>query len=353
MDDDDRKKRVTSLIRHHGEALRRYCDHVLEGHAPTDDVLQTVFMQAYRDIDRFAGEPASLGGWLHTIAYHRCLDVLKRERRRPPPPPPGVQSHAGTPPDEAIEVRCLVKELHACLGCLDPEKRTAVLLRNHGYSYAQMERLCGDHAGTIEARVRRSLPVLRECLCAHGVSLDAIRGLWGRLEGARDAAPTELRFVLTNDLEAIRLLTDFLETGLCRTRLRVDEASLVGLALKEALANAILHGNLEMASELLERDPAAYEELARTRAGAASFRRRRVEVEVRETPSEGTYIVTDEGPGFDPAQVPDPLCPENIDKTTGRGLLLIKTYMDEVSHNEKGNRITMVKRWAPGRTALA
>ena len=57
-----------------------------------------------------------------------------------------------------------------------------------------------------------------------------------------------------------------------------------------------------------------------------------------------TYVITDEGPGFDPSSLPDPTDLENLEKASGRGLLLIRTFMDEVQHNDRGNELTMVFR---------
>ena len=53
--------------------------------------------------------------------------------------------------------------------------------------------------------------------------------------------------------------------------------------------------------------------------------------------------ITDEGPGFKPDDVPDPTLDENLDVPSGRGVMLIKAYMTEVSYNEKGNSVKMVK----------
>jgi serine/threonine-protein kinase RsbW len=53
--------------------------------------------------------------------------------------------------------------------------------------------------------------------------------------------------------------------------------------------------------------------------------------------------VMDEGEGFDPAAVPDPTLPENLVKDSGRGLFIVRCYVDSLSFNEKGNRITIVK----------
>ena len=57
----------------------------------------------------------------------------------------------------------------------------------------------------------------------------------------------------------------------------------------------------------------------------------------------GTFTVRDEGPGFDPSKLPDPTDPANLEKISGRGLLLMRTFMDEVRFNATGNEVTMVK----------
>ena len=92
----------------------------------------------------------------------------------------------------------------------------------------------------------------------------------------------------------------------------------VRLAIEEALNNAIRHGNAM--------DPGKTAEL------------------VYEITDEQVDIsITDEGPGFDFQEVPDPTLDENLDKPTGRGLMLIRAYMDIVEFNENGNELHMVK----------
>ena len=156
---------------------------------------------------------------------------------------------------------------------------------------------------------------------------------------------TEARFVLANDISAIAPLIGHLENNLTRMRL-CDETGLiqVAVALREALVNAVLHGNLEVSSDPLSTDPGAYDALVEDRKNKSPYRDRRVYVTARETRTEATYAITDEGPGFDPTNLPDPLDPSNLEKPSGRGLMLIRTFMDEVIHNERGNQITMVKR---------
>ena len=61
------------------------------------------------------------------------------------------------------------------------------------------------------------------------------------------------------------------------------------------------------------------------------------------------FVIRDEGPGFDVTTLPDPTDPENLLKPSGRGLLLIRTFMDEATHNATGNEITLVRRRRAGR----
>jgi len=111
------------------------------------------------------------------------------------------------------------------------------------------------------------------------------------------------------------------------------------------LVNAIEHGNLELSSDLRESaDRRGYLKLAAERRCQPPYRDRAVQVEARFSPTEAVFTVRDAGPGFDPAGLPDPTDPENLGKSTGRGLLLVRTFMDEVSFNKSGNEITVVKR---------
>ena len=60
--------------------------------------------------------------------------------------------------------------------------------------------------------------------------------------------------------------------------------------------------------------------------------------------TEAAYVVRDEGPGFNPHGLPDPRDAANLEKASGRGLFLIRTFMDEVRYNASGNEITLIKR---------
>jgi CheY-like chemotaxis protein/anti-sigma regulatory factor (Ser/Thr protein kinase) len=156
---------------------------------------------------------------------------------------------------------------------------------------------------------------------------------------------TEAHFVLDNDITLIPSLVDYLKGNLARLRL-LDDTDLirVTVALREALMNAIIHGNLAVGSELRERDLDEYYRQIDTRRLQAPYAERRVHIHAVETMNEARYVIRDEGAGFDPDNVPDPTHPDNMEKAHGRGLLLIRTFMDEFSHNAKGNEITMIKR---------
>ena len=93
----------------------------------------------------------------------------------------------------------------------------------------------------------------------------------------------------------------------------------IRLALEEALVNAIKHGNQ------MDRVQEGPHRLPRPRRRASRSH------------------ITDEGPGFDPGDVPDPTAVENLERPCGRGLMLMRHYMSEVSFNGRGNSVRMAK----------
>ena len=153
------------------------------------------------------------------------------------------------------------------------------------------------------------------------------------------------RFVLANDHSLVaplirRLEEVVLEMGLCNRA----ELIRVAVALSEAIVNAIDHGNLELDSELRQDDERVYHRLGQQRRGQSPYRERRVRIGVGVTRGEAAFTIRDEGPGFDVSNLPDPTDPANLCRIGGRGLLLIRTLMDDVHFNETGNEIVLVKR---------
>jgi CheY-like chemotaxis protein len=154
----------------------------------------------------------------------------------------------------------------------------------------------------------------------------------------------ESSYVLRNDTALVPAMVAELQAylipmGICNRTVCTQ----VGMALTEALNNAIIHGNLEVPS--VSEDTAAHSraQMVKQRRLRRPYRDRKMEVAARFLPTGVTYVIRDEGKGFDPATIPDPTVPENLEKCSGRGLLLIRTFMDEVRHNARGNEITMSK----------
>jgi serine/threonine-protein kinase RsbW len=130
---------------------------------------------------------------------------------------------------------------------------------------------------------------------------------------------SEQRLVLPSRLDEVpraedAVLKDAMEAGF-------DEPACfaIKLSLEEALANAIKHGN--------SGDP-----------------EKQVVVTYRIAEDHIQISVCDEGGGFEPDVVPDPTLDENLEKPNGRGIMLMKAYMNEVCYNQAGNCVTMIKR---------
>lgn len=155
-------------------------------------------------------------------------------------------------------------------------------------------------------------------------------------------ASKQIAFVLENESSLIGATIEHLQENLPswsdRDRLQI------GMALDEALVNAMHHGNLEVDSRLREsEDETKYYELIRSRKGVSPFCHRRVRIEAEFSEKHICVQISDDGRGFDPKAIPDPSCDENLHKVSGRGLFLIRSFMDQVAHNSEGNQITMTK----------
>ena len=154
-------------------------------------------------------------------------------------------------------------------------------------------------------------------------------------------APQTAAFVLENDLTLIGPLIEHLQNNLHswsdKDRLQI------GMAMDEALINAMHHGNLEVDSSLRNDDYDQYYEKVRERRCKPPFCYRRVRLEAEFSDQHLCVQISDEGPGFDPKVVPDCRSDENLNKVSGRGLFLIRSFMDQVAHNQNGNQITMTK----------
>jgi CheY-like chemotaxis protein/anti-sigma regulatory factor (Ser/Thr protein kinase) len=200
-------------------------------------------------------------------------------------------------------------------------------LRSGAASYVPKKSMPRDLADTLEgvlaaSQSNRREQLILDCLVQH-----------------------ETHYRLDNNLALVAPLVGYLEHQL--ERMRLCEPSglvLVGVALHEALTNAILHGNLGIGSELRETNEKEYYRQIADRRTQHPWCDRRAFVSAVLNEHEAVFVVRDEGEGFDRELLPDPTDPSNLERVSGRGLLLIQTFMDRVEHNERGNQITMVKR---------
>lgn len=155
---------------------------------------------------------------------------------------------------------------------------------------------------------------------------------------------TEYRFELDNDLALVHPLLHYLGEDLTRMDLFDDTVMMrVGVALDEAIRNAILHGNLDLGPRQPGMEQPDYEALIEQRRRNEPYAQRKVHMQVRFTPERATFVVEDEGAGYDRMAMPDPHDPNNLERTEGRGLRLIHSFMDAVHFNESGSQITMIR----------
>jgi len=194
-------------------------------------------------------------------------------------------------------------------------------------------------AASDSARTEDMAAVAERFLAGVNVQILPQHGPHQRLEAM------EVHYTLDNDAELVPALIVQLQPYLVRFGIcDAGGCVRVGIALEEAVSNAIHHGNLELSSALREEGTDSYDLLAQARRREAPFMHRRVRIRARFSHDEAVYIIRDEGPGFDPQAIPDPTDPANLDQVSGRGLLLMRSFMDEVAYNAVGNELTMVKR---------
>ncbi len=132
----------------------------------------------------------------------------------------------------------------------------------------------------------------------------------------------QVRISVGSHFEHIDLIQVVVDDALARLGLDDDSRHWVGIAIREAVANAIKHGNRQ--------DPD-----------------KEVDVELAIAGDEAVIRVQDSGEGFDPGTVEDPLAPENLLKPNGRGIFYMKSFMDEIEYSPRpggGTVVTLRKR---------
>jgi serine/threonine-protein kinase RsbW len=131
-----------------------------------------------------------------------------------------------------------------------------------------------------------------------------------------------VNLILPNDLTEVRPVQDDIESALQTNQFGETDVFAIKLAVEEALVNAIKHGN--------QLDP-----------------EKKVRVGYSVDDERFRISISDEGPGFNPADVPDPTDEINCDRPCGRGVFLIKNFMTTVEYHGCGNTIVMTKDKSP------
>jgi serine/threonine-protein kinase RsbW len=132
---------------------------------------------------------------------------------------------------------------------------------------------------------------------------------------------TRVSYTLESSLESVNKAEQAARELAVKTGFDEEEVDRIAMSVREATVNAVLHGN--------QYDP-----------------KKRVTVAFEVTPESLTVAIRDEGKGLDPGGIPDPLAPENLLKQSGRGIFLIRAFMDEVRFRsmDPGTEITLIKR---------
>ena len=206
------------------------------------------------------------------------------------------------------------------------EEIASQALRHGAASYVPKRRLAEDLIATIQRVLATAREERRQSVLMHHL------------------AQTETRFILQNDPNVLPLLVSYLLDMLrCMPLGDETERLRVGIALEEALNNSYYHGNMEVSANGGPRDRKSYEHLAEQRSAESPYCDRTINVHVWISPAEARFVIRDEGPGFAWQQHLDHQV-SPTQQSFGRGIVLMRSSMDEVSYNEQGNEVTLVKR---------
>jgi CheY-like chemotaxis protein len=160
----------------------------------------------------------------------------------------------------------------------------------------------------------------------------------------------EFHFDLDSDPTLVDPLVDLIQQIVAGMRLTDPTGRFrVGAAVKEAVLNAIFRGNLEISFQQMQDTRVSLlegkgEDIVGQRRAAAPYKDRKVHVAVFIDANQSKFVIGDEGLGFDPSKVPAAGQPGSLDPQTGRGLVLMRAFLDEVTFNARGNEVTLIKR---------
>lgn len=148
------------MIKAYDRPLRALVYRLMGDRDVMDDVLQDVYLRAYRALPSFRGEAAP-GTWLYRIAYNVCIDELRRRQRQPRVALDDMHEE----PHDAIDpsdIAAMRGDVAQALGELPMDQRAAVLLVDaHGFDYVRAGEILGVPPGTVGSRVSRARTALR------------------------------------------------------------------------------------------------------------------------------------------------------------------------------------------------
>lgn len=139
-----------------------------------------------------------------------------------------------------------------------------------------------------------------------------------------DSTTSRVSYTLDSSLDSVNKVEQTAERCAAQAGFDEDTVPHIGMAVREAAVNAVLHGNAYDTNKHI----------------TASF----------ETTADSLVIrISDQGSGLDPDTIPDPLAPENILRGSGRGIFLIRAFMDEVHFRQlhPGTELTLIKHRTP------
>lgn len=151
----------------------------------------------------------------------------------------------------------------------------------------------------------------------------------------------DARFHLDNDPTLVPPLVDYIQATISGIGIGSEtERVRVGIALEEAIYNAMLHGNLEMPDEFAAVMQGGRLAELEYRRGQPPFNERQVIIDVHLTTYTARFVVRDEGIGFDQQTLS---WPDRFERGQHRGTALMNAFMDDVRYNEVGNEVTLIK----------
>jgi serine/threonine-protein kinase RsbW len=141
------------------------------------------------------------------------------------------------------------------------------------------------------------------------------------MRGFNLAKMETLKQTLESTLESVDKVEEWVIQEAGNAGFEEDDQHQIGMAVRECAVNAVVHGNRYNS-------------------------KKRMHVEIQRTAQTLTVIIGDEGDGFTMNSLPDPLAPENLLKQSGRGLLLIRAFMDDFDLHPReggGTEVKLVK----------